>query len=46
MDGRGGLGSDDNFLIRQEHSVSLQAQFWCWARWARLSIEEIVHYSS
>jgi hypothetical protein len=46
MDGWHRMGSDDDFPIRQALSVRIAgAQFWCWARWARFSIEKLVYYS-
>jgi hypothetical protein len=43
MDGWRRVGLDDAFLIKQ--ALPVGARFWCWARWARLSIEIIVYYS-
>jgi hypothetical protein len=36
-------GLDDAFPIRQ--ALPVGARFWCWARWARISIEKCVYYS-
>jgi hypothetical protein len=37
MDGWRRIGLDDDFPIRQALLVGVR--FWCWARWARFSIE-------
>ena len=37
------MNSDDDFPIRQ--ALPVGARFWCWACWARISIEIIVYYS-
>jgi hypothetical protein len=43
MDGWRRAGLDDTFLIKQ--ALPFGVRFWCWARWARLSIEKFVYYS-
>jgi hypothetical protein len=37
------FGLDDDFQIR--HMLLVVVWFWCWAHWARFSMEKIVHYS-
>jgi hypothetical protein len=39
MDGWRRAGLDDAFPIRQALPVGVR--FWCWARWARFSIEKL-----
>jgi hypothetical protein len=43
MDGWRRAGLDDAFLIKQ--ALPFGVRFWCWARWARFSIEIIICYS-
>ena len=43
MDGWHRIGLDDDFPIRQALLVGVR--FWCWACWARFSIEKIMDYS-
>jgi hypothetical protein len=43
IDGWQRIGLDDDFPIRQALPVGVR--FWCWARWARFSMEKIVYYN-
>jgi len=42
MDGWHRAGLDDAFLIKQV--LPFGAQFWCWAPWARFSIEIYMYF--